>query len=97
MPFAGIDGKWRDRSEQTYFVKLESGGYVRMRFQMDAGVSRVFRTQTTGVAGTNHYRLEGHDHYPKPEQGTSRAYTQCEMSTLHAPARGHSGAHAQTG
>lgn len=41
----------------------------------DAGVSRVFRTQTTGVAGTNHYSLEGHDHYPKPEQGTSRAYT----------------------
>jgi hypothetical protein len=36
MPFAGIDGKWRNRSEQTYFVKLESGGYVRMRFQMIA-------------------------------------------------------------
>lgn len=34
MPFAGIDGKWRDLFEQTYFVKLESGGYVRMRFQM---------------------------------------------------------------
>ena len=37
MPVAGIDGKWRDRFEQTYFVKLGSGNYVRMRFQMIAG------------------------------------------------------------
>ena len=37
MPASGIDGKWRDRFEQTYFVKLTSGNYARMRFQMIAG------------------------------------------------------------
>lgn len=37
MPLAGIDGKWRDRFEQTYFVKLGNGNYARMRFQMVAG------------------------------------------------------------
>lgn len=37
MPVAGVDGKWRDRFEQTYFVKLGNGNYARMRFQMFAG------------------------------------------------------------
>jgi hypothetical protein len=37
MPASGIDGKWRDRFEQTYFVKLGNGDYARMRFQMIAG------------------------------------------------------------
>jgi hypothetical protein len=37
MPASGIDGKWRDRLEQTYFVKLGNGNYARMRFQMIAG------------------------------------------------------------
>lgn len=37
MPAGGIDGKWRDRFEQTYFVKLSNGNYARMRFQMIAG------------------------------------------------------------
>lgn len=37
MPVGGIDGKWRDRFEETYFVKLANGNYARMRFQMIAG------------------------------------------------------------
>jgi hypothetical protein len=37
MPVSGIEGKWRDRLEQTYFVKLGNGNYARMRFQMIAG------------------------------------------------------------
>ncbi|MFZ4777554.1 MAG: hypothetical protein ACOYM3_19465 [Terrimicrobiaceae bacterium] len=37
MPASGIDGKWRDRFEETFFVKLANGNYARMRFQMIAG------------------------------------------------------------
>lgn len=37
MPAGGVNGKWRDRFEQTYFVKLGNGNYARMRFQMIAG------------------------------------------------------------
>lgn len=37
MPAAGIDGKWRDRFEETFFVKLANGNFARMRFQMIAG------------------------------------------------------------
>lgn len=37
MPAGGIDGKWRDRFEGTFFVKLANGNYARMRFQMIAG------------------------------------------------------------
>ncbi len=37
MPAGGIDGKWRDRLDQAYFVKLSNGNYARMRFQMIAG------------------------------------------------------------
>jgi len=37
MPASGIDGKWRDRLEQTYFVKLANGNYARINFRMIAG------------------------------------------------------------
>lgn len=37
MPASGIDGKWRDRFEESYFVQLPNGNYARMRFQMIAG------------------------------------------------------------
>ena len=37
MPEAGVNGKWRDRFEQLYFVKLSDGKYARIRFQMMAG------------------------------------------------------------
>jgi len=37
MPESGINGRWRDRFEQTYFVKLANGNYARMNFQMIAG------------------------------------------------------------
>ncbi len=37
MPVGGIEGKWRDRLEETFFVKLANGSYARMRFEMIAG------------------------------------------------------------
>jgi len=37
MPESGINGKWRSDFEGTFFVKLASGNYARMRFQMIAG------------------------------------------------------------
>ena len=37
MPATGVDGKWRDRFEETFFIKLANGNYARMRFQMIAG------------------------------------------------------------
>lgn len=39
MPAGGVDGKWRDRFDETFFVKLANGNYARMRFQMIAGGS----------------------------------------------------------
>lgn len=52
MPAGGINGKWRDRFAETYFVKLGNGNFARMRFQM--------------IAGGNHFAVVESYYNPKP-------------------------------
>ena len=37
MPAEGIDGRWQDRLDERYFVKLANGHYARMSIQVTAG------------------------------------------------------------